>query len=113
MRSRSAAEASHELGFRQHVTLHSLIEFRFTGSGLEPKRGVQREEFEEIPVGLARRRTRSSIADLAEIVAALAGSVGQLIDLADIFIQVAGVGGQIEKQPVRPGSHRGIRIIGD
>src|SRR5260370_39909278 len=72
----STAVPPHEFSFTQDMTLHGAFEFRLGGSGLQGEFSVERVELEIIAVWCAWRRTGTSVADAAKIVAALSRAVG-------------------------------------
>ena len=70
-------------------------------------------KLEKIAVRLTRWRTRSSVAGLSEIVLTLTRSVGEFFVLWNSLRQRTQFGRQIEGNPVHPGSHRGVGVVGN
>ena len=73
----SALIRAHELPFRQDVPLRGGEQVLPRGAFFEVERGIQRVDAEEVAVRFALRRRRTAVADLAEVVLALAGAAGQ------------------------------------
>lgn len=82
---KSAGIAAHVLALIEDVALHRTLDVFFGGAGLEIELGVESIELEEITMGFARRRARTTVADFAEVVAALAGAVGGLLGLGEVL----------------------------
>src|SRR6266704_1721351 len=67
----STAVAAHQFRLPQDMALHVAFNFSFRGPRFQIQLCIERVELEEIAVRTPRRRARPSVADLAEVVAAL------------------------------------------
>src|SRR5262245_43073829 len=71
------AVGADEPGLGEVVAVHGVEQLLPGGAGVEAQHGVQGVELEDVAVVLPRRRGRAAVADLAEVVRALAAAVGQ------------------------------------
>src|SRR5438046_2634835 len=74
----SPAIPADHFGMREDVALHGTLYVGFCRTSFQIQLRIQRVELEEIPVRIARRRARPSVADLAEVVAALPRAIRNL-----------------------------------
>src|SRR5713101_5401486 len=102
---------AYPLSLAQDVTLHGLLEFLIARSRFEVELAIKRIKFEEITMRLARGRAGAVVADLAEVVTALALAAGQFVNFAYPLRQTGGCGRHIKQNPVRPGASGSVRII--
>src|SRR6266581_9545778 len=71
----SAAVFANQFGLREDVALHGAFDVGFGGSRFQIQLRIEGVELEKITMRLARRRAWTAVADFAEIVAALAGTI--------------------------------------
>src|SRR5712692_11345669 len=81
---------AYPLSLAQDVTLHGLLEFLIARSRFEVELAIKRVKFEGITMRLARGRAGSVVADLAEVVTALALAAGQFVNFAYPLRQTGG-----------------------
>src|SRR5215472_308850 len=74
-RGRLPAEQADELARRENVALDAVRECRLRDPSGKPKHSVQREDREVVMVCGARRRARSAVAIIVEVVTALARAI--------------------------------------
>jgi hypothetical protein len=74
-----ALKSAHTLCVVKNVSFHRMFYVAVACARVERQLAAQGVEFEDVSVRLARRRTRAVIACLAEVVAALARSIRELI----------------------------------
>src|SRR5207245_1938345 len=104
---------SHPLSFCQSASLDRLFDFLLARARLQIKYRLQRIKFEEITMRLSRRWTGTVVANLAKIVATLAFAAGEFVHFADPFGQARRRNGNVEQNPVSPGSGGSVGIIGN
>ena len=83
----SATVFSRPLGLAQYLALHRLFDFLPARTRLEIQLSLECVESEKITMRLARRRTGTVVADLAEVVAPLPLAARQFVNLGYAFGQ--------------------------
>src|SRR5579871_3280528 len=71
----SPAVDPHQLGFAEEVTAHGRAQLADRGPGRDVDGRVQRGQAKEVPVRFPRRWARAAVANPAEVVASLPGTV--------------------------------------
>src|SRR5262249_14668222 len=110
-RRSSAGVLAHEFPLRQAMALNSLFHILLGGAWGEIQFGIKRVKLEKVTVRLSGWWTRSTITQRAKIVPTLARTIRKLVRFAHVFRQLRDVGGNVVKNPMRPGAGGGIRII--
>src|SRR5581483_10860376 len=101
-----SSEFPHQLGLRKDVALHRLLYVLAAGAGLEIQHCIQCVQPEEVAVRPAGRRTGSTVADVAEVVASLLAAAWQFVHAAHRFGKFLRLGRQVVKHPMCEGPAR-------
>src|SRR5579864_3421918 len=113
--SRSSAASSpvlaHQFCLSEHVTLHRTVQFVPANTSFHIELAVHCVQPEEIAMRLARRRTRSAIADPLEVVVPLASPILEGVVLGNTLGQCRRLRWNVPDNPMGPSAHRSIRII--
>src|SRR5437868_5971453 len=80
---------AHELALGEDVAFHRRQKLLPGSAGLQIQATVQRIQLEEVAMGFPRRRRRTAIADLAEVVDTLQRTVGQSALRRHAFAELA------------------------
>ena len=102
-----------ELAVGQDVVLHGVEDLFFCGSRGEVQFGVEGVEIEDVAVGGVSGWTGAVVADLAEVVDALAGAVGELFGFSDGLVEFARLRGEVVEDPMGEGPAGGVRVGDD
>jgi hypothetical protein len=95
------------------VVLHGIEDLFFCGSRGEVQFGVEGVEIEDVAVGGVSGWTGAVVADLAEVVDALAGAVGELFGFSDGLVEFARLRGEVVEDPMGEGPAGGVRVGDD
>src|SRR5215470_14856177 len=107
----SAAVFPDHFGVGEDVAFHGALYVGLRCARFLIQLCIQRIELEEVPVRIARWRTRSSVADFAEIVAPLPRAIRKLLLLGHSFGNFSGLRRQIEYHPMDPRAGGSIRVV--
>jgi len=102
-----------ELAVGQDVVLHGVEDLFFCGSRGEVQFGVEGVEIEDVAVGGVSGWTGAVVADLAEVVDALAGAVGELFGFSDGLGEFARLRGEVVEDPMGEGPAGGVGVGDD
>ena len=103
----------HQCSLSQDVIGHGVLRLCPGDPVGKGEHDVQSIEAEVIPMRLSRRRTRPTVADLARVVSALAGSGGELRKAGHPAGQLHRPPRQIVQDPMHPGAPGCVRIVTD
>src|SRR2546421_10987867 len=98
----STSVFANQFGFGKDVRLHGAFQLRLCHARFEIQLRIQRIKLEEITVWLTWRRTRTAVADLAEIVSALPRAAGELFLPWYVLRKFPRARGNVVQNPMDP-----------
>src|SRR5690242_638605 len=98
---------------REDMPLHGALDVGLSRARFQIQFRIQRIKLEEVPVWIARWRTRSSVADFAEIVAPLPRAIWKLFLFRHAFRKFSRVGRKIQQYPMDPRAYGSVGIVHD